>query len=603
MKAKYHQGRERNKRLQDRNQMTEELYSSMMSVLHESETGKPELFSQLTVTMILQPDPIRSRRILESDLTHLPGWEKSDKETRKRIVAAAKAYLDHNNARPDQYFGTQTVDIDVFAGYKAFCLILTQDPDHLSSVCSDIWEKWASTLLDYPTPLGSSSDVIFKTLIAIAYAIVPKRIIEALLFLIDYENERDGKIWVIQKISLCRGTELEDALLSKLSDRALTPASMADILDELLVRKVKGARHFAEQLVRNASQSQGVDREKAIFAAQFLIARSGDAGWSVVWPAIELDNDFGLQVIPRLATFDRSYDSGIVKRLPERALETLYIWLVHAYPYKEDPSEEKWHKVDWREEISHWRDSVVMELRDRGTKHAVEVIENIKLQLPHLQWLNWTLIEAKNNLRRKNWKPPSPEEILEIAVPDFNPAGRLIEIHDIDEFAKIISVPAESVDAAMVSAIRQLNEKTEMEPFIREILFDPNETAHGPIELADILTTSVHVRRAKCFAGFVLKGKSFKTVSNQVVSHQFDKLATVPKLRVAIFAAVGTIPDEAQRNFSTRAKNEGWLWIIMDAMDLARLFIAYGKICPHDGTPFDKQTEKCKRGHLRAALH
>jgi hypothetical protein len=597
MKAEYHQGRERTTRLQERNRMREEQYSSMMSVLTECETGKPEAFSQLTVKMILQSNAIRNNRILEADLTRLPGWEKSETETRKRIVAAAKAYLEHNNARPDQYFGTQIVDIDVYAGYKAFHLIFTQDPDHLSSVSSDVWEKWASTLLDYPTPFGFRNDVR-NALIAIAYAIAPKRIIEALLFLIAHENERDGRIWVIQKISLCRGTEIEEALVTKLSDRALTPISMGDILDELLVRNVEGARHFAEQLVRNTSQSGGVDRETAVIAAQFLIARTGYAGWSVVWPVIELDNDLGLQVIPRVATFDRNYDTGIIKRLPDQALETLFVWLVHTYPYKEDPNEEEWHEVGWREEIGHWRDFVLMELRDRGTKEAVEAIENIKLQLPDLEGLNWTLIEAKNNLRRKSWKPPSPTQILEIAVPDFRPAGRLIEVHDIDEFANIDLVPAQSVNDAMLSVISQLNEKTEMEPFIRKILFDPNETAHGPTELADILTTNLHVKGEKCLAGFVLKGKSFNPVSNQHVSHQFEKLATVG-IRVAIFAAVGKIQDEAQRNFSTRAKNEGWLWIIMHAMDLARLFIAYGKICPQDGTPFDNQTQKCKYGHLR----
>ena len=137
--------------------------------------------------------------------------------------------------------------------------------------------------------------------------------------------------------------------------------------------------------------------------------------------------------------------------------------------------------------------------------------------------------------------------------------------------------------------------------FIREILFDPNETAHGPIELADILTP-VHVRGEKCLAGFVLKGEKFQ---NSYKSECESSVRQTRHHRRAeggpSFAAVGTVQDEVRRNFSTKAKTEGWHWMIMHAIDLARLFIAYGKICPQDGPPFDARTQKCRYGHLRTS--
>ena len=93
-------------------------------------------------------------------------------------------------------------------------------------------------------------------------------------------------------------------------------------------------------------------------AAELLFVRTRDTAWSVVWRVIESDNDFGLQVIPKVATFDRNYDAGIIKRLPERSLGMLFTWLARNYPYKEDPNEEEWHEVGQREEVAHWRDSV-----------------------------------------------------------------------------------------------------------------------------------------------------------------------------------------------------------------------------------------------------
>lgn len=97
---------------------------------------------------------------------------------------------------------------------------------------------------------------------------------------------------------------------------------------------------------------------------------------------------------------------------------------------------------------------------------------------------------------------------------------RLIKIHEIDEFSDIRSIPDRAITDTIISNIRQLDEKHEIEPFIRQILCDPNETPHGPTEIADILTTHLHIRGIKRLSAFALKGRSFKRVSSINVSHQ-----------------------------------------------------------------------------------
>jgi len=47
-------------------------------------------------------------------------------------------------------------------------------------------------------------------------------------------------------------------------------------------------------------------------------------------------------------------------------------------------------------------------------------------------------------------------------------------------------VPAESVSEQRVEAVRKLDEREELERYTRLILHDPNETTHGPAEIADI---------------------------------------------------------------------------------------------------------------------
>ena len=175
--------------------------------------------------------------------------------------------------------------------------------------------------------------------------------------------------------------------------------------------------------------------------------------------------------------------------------------------------------------------------------------------------------------------------------------GRLIEIHDIDEFSEVKTIPDATINNEILTNIRNLDEKKELERFLREILYDPNETPHGPTEIADILT-NVHVRGDKRLTAFVLKGKSFQRVSSRHVTHQFAKLRQISELGLMVFGAVGNIQDDAQRDFVQIAIDAGCDYLIMDAQDLARLFIAYEKICPKDGTPYD-DTGTCKKGHVR----
>jgi superfamily II DNA or RNA helicase len=100
--------------------------------------------------------------------------------------------------------------------------------------------------------------------------------------------------------------------------------------------------------------------------------------------------------------------------------------------------------------------------------------------------------------------------------------------------------------------------------------------------LVDILTHKVTVRREEGLAGFVIKGKSFPTVRPLHVAHQIYRLEKITGLRIAVFAATGTVLDEAKEQFCATAERLGCYYAILDSIDLARLFTAYGFFCPRD---------------------
>jgi len=175
--------------------------------------------------------------------------------------------------------------------------------------------------------------------------------------------------------------------------------------------------------------------------------------------------------------------------------------------------------------------------------------------------------------------------------------ARLIKMHEIDEFSEVKAIPDSAITSQIISNIRCLDEKSELEPFIRNIIYDPNSTPHGPTEIADIITTHVHISGEKQLAAFILKGKSFEKVSSKIVTHQFAKTRQIPGLNLMVFLAVGDIQDDAQRDFTQAAIDANSNYIIIDAHDLARLLIGYELICPMDGTPFD-DGGNCRKGHI-----
>ncbi len=174
--------------------------------------------------------------------------------------------------------------------------------------------------------------------------------------------------------------------------------------------------------------------------------------------------------------------------------------------------------------------------------------------------------------------------------------GRLIKIQDIDQFFEVVKVPDAAIMPAVLEGVRNLDERRELEPMLREILWDPTETPHGPSEIADILTTKVRVRGHKVLAAFVVKGRSFTKIRSKDVDHQVIRLRQLPGLGLMALVAVGHIQGAAQQDFLRMAMDAGCDYLIIEGLDCARLLLAYEKICESDGTRFGGDG-LCLRGH------
>jgi superfamily II DNA or RNA helicase len=171
-----------------------------------------------------------------------------------------------------------------------------------------------------------------------------------------------------------------------------------------------------------------------------------------------------------------------------------------------------------------------------------------------------------------------------IDFPATRKVGKLITVDDVDSFSEVRDYPASIISTHLVQAVSELDEREELEPFLRSILTDVGETPHGPAEIVDILTHKLIYRGKPVMAGFILKGRSFPTVRPKHVAHQIYRLEKIDQLGLALLGYSGTALDQVKEQFCSTAARLGCDYVMLDPVELSRLLVAYGFLCPRDAT-------------------
>ena len=365
--------------------------------------------------MTLEPQDRYYGDELEPDLIKLPGWKDAEDITRKRIIQAARRYIVSGDPETPRWLGTKKVHRPAFAGYRAFHLLKKVDSDFLHRLRPGIWNRWAPIILSYPITNGNEATRLHSELIEACYQCAPDEILRTLEILVDQENADHDEIFITRQIESCCDERMANMLAMKAKDVNLKPTCMRTLLSTLLERNNNTARQFAKSLVTLPASSTGDGRKRSIAAGQALMNCAKDAGWPVIWPAFCQDIEFGRAVVQWVAHGSEAYTATIGSRLREEQLADLYIWLTREFPHDEDPQFDKAHSVGPRENIGHWRDSILRYLENVGTYEAVEAIARIQEEIPDLDWLKWSLSKARVSARQKTWSPPEPQELLSLA--------------------------------------------------------------------------------------------------------------------------------------------------------------------------------------------
>jgi hypothetical protein len=382
--------------------------------LEAIESGNLNAWILLNRDLTLDPDSLSYGNELEFDIAAFPGWNRSDPETRERILAAAETYIRAHEPRAQEWIASHVLHRPDFAGYGAFRILLAEAPARLSALGEEEWRKWARTIVAVPDPSESEAQ---SDLAAFAYRYAPEETTDGVLRVIDRENADHGRLFSLGMIEACWDARLAAALIRKTADVRLSGESLLRLLDAILEREGADlgdapARAVSIALADFSAAYSSGNEERMAAIGVLLLERAPEAGWRAVWPLVECHPSFGERLAERLAQEDRAAAFGKWK---EKNLARLYLWLAERYPYDQDPVVEGAHFVSLREKIARWRDNLLTVMKARDSLEACKSLEEIAERRPDLDWLQWVCSEAEEAYRRKTWSPPSPETVLKLA--------------------------------------------------------------------------------------------------------------------------------------------------------------------------------------------
>jgi predicted NACHT family NTPase len=391
----------------------------VQTCLAQIEAGDVTRFIKLNDELTLSPESTRYSQeyVWEMALTALPGWKNADDKIRHRIVAAAKQYLlQHSPGDRIGWVATESFPWDMLAGYRALLLLLNAEPEFVDKLSSGTWERWASITLAYPLA-SDDQKAVRLPLLRKCYASVPDVIFETLGMLIDKENQKFRTLFVLQRIEPIWDASISSYLMAKLNPKVLELGAFAALLKTLIAHGADGARERAQACIGSFQSPDDDDRERAVAAARAVVTEADDAGWTIVWPAIQCVAEFGLRVFEGIGGLWEAKHSSIGKKLSDEQLSDLYIWMAVNVPQVDESGKHGGFSVVTSSQSLGWfRDSLLTQLKGRGTRTACAGLRRAVQELPQYPRLSWHLMEAEQIARAASWTPLEAGELLTLVA-------------------------------------------------------------------------------------------------------------------------------------------------------------------------------------------
>ena len=344
------------------------------------------------------------------DLTTMPRWRLLDPADRERVTTAARTYLSTRLCDPDAWVdNTSTLHYAAYAGYRALTLLLRTRPTALGQLSQEDWIEWAPiiaamTCTTIDGPLWEDKAELLRHADPHAHPVL----VEALTRYIRAAAAAGLHSYWTNEVDFLFDDDLRDLVLDLVNN---TPGPLASGLLEVLTRRRPDT---AIPLLQSMFAQQEPDRRAERVAAGTLLVDHDLAGsWELLKSEFDQDQPLALKVLGDAETVrHRQFDNF----LPENLIADIYVWLRQAFDPAEDPPQPTGvHAVLPREEIGHWRDHLLVALRDRGTAAAIDALTTIANALPTDTSLPQIQVTAMTVFSQKAWEGHSIRDLVLLA--------------------------------------------------------------------------------------------------------------------------------------------------------------------------------------------
>jgi hypothetical protein len=439
LRARHRKMREFEDRRDERQHLDPPLSERIEALLGRIEAGEIDAWWPLTVELSRDEHAPALVNPFRSELRTSPAWRDADADTRERILAAAALYLQTGEPMTEDWFGQPKINNGAIAGFRALRLLADERPTALERLAAPVWERWAATIVAFPTSDESSDRAVQTRLVAHAYEHAADEVLSRVELLIDADARADRHLFVLNRVDALPGDGIDEIAARKAEDTSLPNERRVELLQYLFGRGSERGREIAERMLAVPPPAEDELRQVAIRVAALLLARTAD-GFARVWTLIQSDREFGRSVIGAVVADEDRFEGRVGRLLTEEQLGDLFAWMEREYPHSENQVFTGAHFVGEREMIERWRDSLLQQLETRGTEPACRVLRRLEREFSQLDWIKAIRARAEENQRRQSWGPPSPSELVALAA---RPELRFVESGE-----QLLRVIGESLERA-----------------------------------------------------------------------------------------------------------------------------------------------------------
>jgi len=370
--------------------------------LDRFENGEPTGYWIATRLVCIRPGTKYYDDEFQPDLTTHPRWGRLPLSVRNRFVELAPRYLAEGRCAPERWLGKELNYHPAEAGYRALLLLHRHDRATLEALPASIWREWAPIIIAWATSSNGAQERDKEILIRYAIPHARQELHTTLLAVID-ETIRTGRPhYTRTEADLLWDDQLRHALTNRLAGPL--PNEVRAELASTFLRNEPATAHAL--LVTWLDQ----DPELSTTAAALLLHHRASQAWPAIRDWLHTHPHDAETMILRYAD-----NRTLPLELPTDALTELYLWLWDHFPPNEDPHDDDTHTVLPRESVGNFRDRILEQLRQAGTKDALTAIRRIIDAHPEATWLNRVDVAAREAHRQKTWCLTSLTQLRQLA--------------------------------------------------------------------------------------------------------------------------------------------------------------------------------------------